>query len=79
MPPFLTVQGFFVTVQLGPQGPFNFFLDTVSNSIEQCKKLSRKEVFIPWEPRTKLVKTMLAAASLIVDYYAALGHRLTLR
>ena len=63
---FLTVQGNFVTVQLGPQGPYDIFLDTFSNSIEQRKKLSIKEVFIPWEPQTKVVKTILPAASLII-------------
>ena len=76
---FSTVQGFFVTAQLGPRGPYDTSIDTVSNSIEQCKKLSIKEALIPWEPEIKLVKTMLAAASLIVDYYNALGYRLTLR
>ena len=38
-----------------------------------------KETFVPWEPRTKLVKTILAAAVQIVSEYAAQWYRLTLR
>ena len=38
-----------------------------------------KDTFIPWEPRTKLVKTILAAGVQIVSEYAGQGFRLTPR
>ena len=38
-----------------------------------------KDTFVEWQPRTKLVKTILAAGVQIIGEYAAQGYHLTLR